>query len=179
MLEVTKSDITALDDSQLRALIGRLCEAEVEREGLGISGIRYGGNQNAPDGGIDVAVELGQILRKGSYIPTAFCCIQVKKYKFPPANIKKELCSQGKLRPLFKDLALRNGSYILVSGADDLSESALSNRLNAMKACLGDLSSKITLRFYDQTALCQWSNTHPSVAAWIKQTLGNKKIGCG
>ena len=53
-LEITGEQIAELSDSDLRSLIGLLCEADYRVAGLSTSGIRWGGHQNARDGGLDV-----------------------------------------------------------------------------------------------------------------------------
>ena len=58
MFEITGDDIAALGDTDLRTLIGLLCEAEMRRRGLPSSAVTWGGNQNAKDGGLDVRVSL-------------------------------------------------------------------------------------------------------------------------
>jgi hypothetical protein len=54
MFEITRDDIAALNDEDLRTLIGRLCEAELRRNGLPVSAATWGGDQTAKDGGLDV-----------------------------------------------------------------------------------------------------------------------------
>ena len=71
MFEVTGEEIMALEDKALRELVGRLCKAEVERDGIGTAGVQYSGEQDATDGGADVEVDIGCLLRRGSYIPRA------------------------------------------------------------------------------------------------------------
>ena len=58
MFDVSPDDISQLDDTNLRALVARLCEAELHDQGLSPAAVTYGGHQNAPDGGIDVRVDL-------------------------------------------------------------------------------------------------------------------------
>ena len=58
MFEITAEDITLLNDENLRAVVARLCEAELRRRGFSASCVTWGGNQTAADGGIDVCVTL-------------------------------------------------------------------------------------------------------------------------
>ena len=58
MFEITGDDISLLNDTDLRDLIGRLCEAELRRHGHSVSHAAWGGNQTAKDGGLDVHVSL-------------------------------------------------------------------------------------------------------------------------
>ena len=43
MLEITGDDIAALNDEDLRTLIGRLCEAELRARNLTTSAVTWGG----------------------------------------------------------------------------------------------------------------------------------------
>lgn len=56
LLEISSEDITKLNDADLRTLIGRLCEAEYRVLGLSTNCIFWGGEQDAPDGGLDVVI---------------------------------------------------------------------------------------------------------------------------
>ncbi|WP_020085708.1 hypothetical protein [Hyphomicrobium zavarzinii] len=58
MFEITGDDIALLNDTDLRTLIGRLCEADLRRRGHSTSYVTWGGNQTAKDGGLDVYVAL-------------------------------------------------------------------------------------------------------------------------
>lgn len=69
MLEVTAEDITQLNDEELRKLVGGLCEAELRVKGLSTSHVRFGGDQNASDGGLDVVVRLPSEHRIDGFIP--------------------------------------------------------------------------------------------------------------
>jgi NAD(P)-dependent dehydrogenase (short-subunit alcohol dehydrogenase family) len=71
MFEITSDDIALLNDEDLRALVGLLCESEVRSRGFSASLVTWGGNQNAADGGVDVRVrvydEQFDINIKGAY----------------------------------------------------------------------------------------------------------------
>ena len=56
MFEVTGEDISNLNDVELRTLVVKLCEAELRRVDLPVSALTAGGDQNAPDGGLDVRI---------------------------------------------------------------------------------------------------------------------------
>jgi hypothetical protein len=58
MFEVIGSDIAALTDVDLRTLVARLALAELRKAGLPQSSVLAGGNQTAPDGGLDVRVSV-------------------------------------------------------------------------------------------------------------------------
>jgi len=57
-LELTGEHVAKLGDEDLRTLVIKLCEAELRRTGRPHSAVLAGGNQTAPDGGVDVRVRL-------------------------------------------------------------------------------------------------------------------------
>ena len=83
MFEITGDDISLLNDADLRALIGRLCEAELRRLGHSVSHATWGGNQTAKDGGLDVHVALPPGTSIGGFIPRTETGFQVKKPDMP------------------------------------------------------------------------------------------------
>lgn len=58
IFEVTDDQIERLTDTDLRTLVGYLCEQEVRKQGHSPAAVTRGGNQTAKDGGIDVRVAL-------------------------------------------------------------------------------------------------------------------------
>lgn len=69
IFEITGNDIAELNDTDLRNLIGMLCEADYRFSGMCVSGIRYSGHQDAKDGGIDVMVENEDAPPDTSFVP--------------------------------------------------------------------------------------------------------------
>jgi hypothetical protein len=57
-LELTGEHVAQLGDEDLRLLVVKLCEAELRRTGRPSSAVLAGGNQTAPDGGVDVRIQL-------------------------------------------------------------------------------------------------------------------------
>lgn len=116
MLEIRGKEISELNDEDLWALVGWLCEAELHRRDLPSAGITWGGNPNASDGGIDVGVDLSTPFDTDDFIPRHKTGFQVKKNDMPRNAILKEMRPKGKLRPAIIDLAETQGAYIIVSG---------------------------------------------------------------
>lgn len=179
IFDITNDDIQKLNDSDLRSLIARLCEAELESIGESTAGVTWGGNQNASDGGIDIRVESHRFSSKCSYIPAATTLFQVKQYDITPNEIKKEICPNGIAREAIVELIAQKGSYIMVSGASSTSDSALKNRLNAMKEALCKVQdiSHIKLDFYDSNRVASWVRSYPSLISWVKNKIGQPISG--
>lgn len=60
-LELTGEHVARLGDEDLRLLVVKLCEAELRRNGRPSSAVLAGGNQTAPDGGVDVRIQLENV----------------------------------------------------------------------------------------------------------------------
>ena len=79
--DITGADIEKLNDTDLRILIGLLCEAEVFKRTHTNKGVLYGGHQDAPDGGIDVEVNAAFPASSIGFIPRDHVGFQVKNQK--------------------------------------------------------------------------------------------------
>lgn len=174
LLEVTADQIEQLNDTDLRELIGRLCEREVRDRQHSTSAVTWGGHQNAGDGGIDVRVSLPAGTALSGYIPKAATGIQVKAKKMPRSAILTEMAPKGILLSSIVELVADGGAYIIVSSKDSLSDTALKERKAAMTAAVGLLppASSLTLDFYDRNRIATWVNLQVGLVAWVREKLG-------
>ena len=182
MLEITGDHIAALNDVDLRSLIGLLCEAELRKKGLSVSGVTWGGNQTAPDGGLDVRVEIDTPLDINGFIPKSITGFQVKKPDMSASAIIKEMCpplQNGIIRPVITDLANSNGAYIIVSSAGSTADKPLKERNQAMREALANLpnADDLATRFYDRGLIATWVRSHPSMILWVRSKLNNPISG--
>ena len=179
MFEITGDDIALLNDTDLRALVGRLCEATVRRTGNSPSVVTWGGDQNAPDGGIDVRVALPSTATIGGFVPRPVTGFQVKRPEMPPSAIPKEMRPSDSLRPSIRKLAEEGGAYVLISSKDSASDSALQDRRDAMANALHDLPnpSSLALDFYDRDRLATWVRDHPGLIPWVRSRIGKSVPG--
>ena len=125
MLENTDRDIADRNDTDLRALVALLAEATLRRHHLPSSAVTWGADQNAPDGGLNVRVELEAGAAIGGFIPSSSTGFKVKKIDMAPANIRSEMRHGGLLRNSISDLADKDDAYIIASSG---SRRAGSNR---------------------------------------------------
>jgi hypothetical protein len=171
MLEITGNDIAALNDEDLRSLVGRLCESELRSHGLSTSAVTWGGDQNAADGGIDVRVKIDTGATPGGFIPRSNVGFQVKKTDFTPGLIGPEMRPSGLLRPSISGLINERGAYIIASSGSDTSDSALTGRLEAMRSAVADNTGheNLLLDFYDRNRLATWTRNHPGLVVWVRQ----------
>jgi len=174
MFEIEGQHIAELNDEDLRTLVARLCEAELHSKSWPISAVTAGGDQNAPDGGLDVRVELAMNLQDGDFIPKSKTGFQVKLPDMGPSAIKREMLPHGTLRQVISDLARESGAYIIVSAQGSTADSALSRRKEAMYEALSDDENKdsLTLDFYDRNRVASWVRCYPGLAVWVRERIG-------
>jgi hypothetical protein len=176
-LEVSGEDIGKLNDSDLRELIGLLCEADCRTNNLSTKGVLWGGHQDANDGGLDIVVEINTDLN--SFIPRSNTGFQVKKSNMSASEIIKEMKPNGVLRNSIKSLIEISGSYIIISSGANLTNATLKSRLEAMKEAVLDEKNyeKIHLGFYDRGRIATWVRTHPAFILWVQNRIGLNVTG--
>lgn len=173
LIEINGEHIAALSDTDLRTLIGLLCEADFQLAGISTSGVTWGGHQNAGDGGLDVVIRSDSI-PESSFIIHKITGFQVKKPDMPPSAIKKEMRPDGKLRDSIQGLIRSAGAYIIISSKSSVADSSLKNRVEAMKASIEqeDINKSLYLDFYDQNRIATWVRMHPSLIIWVRKKIG-------
>ena len=177
---VTKEEIQQLDDTQARALIARLCEAEVRAAGFSSSAVTWGGDQRAKDGGVDVRVEIRDATEISGYIPRVNTVFQVKAVKtFGDSAIGNEMAPSKQLLPAIAELATNGGAYIIASTKGNESDSALISRKAAMQACIDNaqMEGEVIVDFYDAQKIATWVEQYPAVVVWLKSALGMPIVG--
>ncbi len=177
MLDISAEDIAGLNDDDLRTLIGKLCEAELHAQNLPTSAVTWGGNQNAADGGIDVRV--ASETAAGDFLARQNTGFQVKKTDFTPALIGPEMRPSGDLRPSIRDLIEQSGSYIIASSGASTTDSALRDRIKAMRDAVSpeDPNEALHLDFYDSGRLATWVRNHPGIMLWVRRRIGRAVAG--
>ena len=179
IFRITSSDVKALNDGQARELVARLCKAELQAKGIGTDGVTWGGDQRAKDGGVDVRVEIATAVGINGYIPKDSTIYQVKAESFGKSKIPGEMAPKGVFRQAITDLAGKSGAYIIVSTKDDLSDSSLSERKQAMADCLAahGFAGRVLLDFYDSRKIADWVENAPAIVAWLRNELGKPLEG--
>jgi hypothetical protein len=179
MFEITGDDLQKLDDSELRTLVARLAIAELRASALPIVGVTAGGDQNAPDGGLDVRVESSVPVTAGNFVPRVPLGFQVKKPDIASTAISNEMRPNGVLRPVIGELADLGGAYVIVSSQGSVADKPLQKRRKAMSDALDGHPSatKLHVDFYDRERLAAWVNQFPGVAAWARMRVGRPLAG--
>jgi hypothetical protein len=179
MFDVTPDEIPELNDSDLRELVGRLCEAELASRGLSPVAVTWGGNQTAADGGLDVRVALPAGTAIDGFVPRALSGFQVKTSDMARGAILAEMRPAGAIRPVIQELAEEAGAYIMVSSKGSTADSALRNRRDALREALATIANADQLHtdFYDRTRLATWVRRHPGLITWVKRKVGRALVG--
>lgn len=178
MIELTGTQVAKLNDTDLRELVFRLCEAELRRNNQPVAAVTASGNQTAPDGGIDVRVELSTPA-KLDFIPRSQTGFQVKCEDMPAAKLKKEMCPGGKLRPSILQLIEAGGAYIIVSSKGSVADGPRLKRIEAMRAAITSATNTAVahLDFYDRDRLATWVRGYPGVEHWLRGRIGEPLSG--
>lgn len=178
MFEVTQEDIEALDDKQLRELVARAAQAEAQRHGHSPLHVTWGGNQTAPDGGLDVKADIPFDVPCPA-LPRGLTGYQVKKPDMSAGDIREEMRPNGVLRDIFPRLAAAGGAYLIVSSTGTLSETFLVKRRAAIRQALHDCPDQENLftDFLDRRRLADWVNQHAGVVAWVREQAGRSLQG--
>ena len=179
MFEIAERHIGMLTDADLRTLVSRLALAELRGQGCPLSAVTAGGDQDAPDGGVDVRIDSLVALDVADFVPRRQTGFQVKKPDMGPAAITKEMRPKGMLRPVISELAKAGGAYVIVSAQGSVADSALTARKKAMRAAVAGAENTdgLYLDFYDRVRLATWVNEHPGVIAWLRDRIGQPLAG--
>ena len=179
MFDISKDQLRLLNDTDLRELVARLCQAELRIRGAPVSAVKWGGSQNAPDGGLDVDCRLEDQRFSGDFVPRARTGIQVKTSSMSASRISDEMSPDGIVRPIFFELAREKGCYIIVSLADDPAGTMLGQRSTYMRdeVCGIENHNDLRLEFYGRGHLENWLREHPGVELWVRKRLGIPAVG--
>jgi hypothetical protein len=165
VFDIDGSHIAELNDTDLRTLVARLCEAELRRAGLPVSAVTAGGDQNAADGGLDVRVDLPASTNLSGFIPRPATGFQVKVPDMPPRSILEEMRPGGAIRSVIQELASTSGAYIVISAKGSTSDSALQRRRRAMREAVTDLADSGALTFM---IVSVWRRGSAITRVWLR-----------
>lgn len=180
IFDIEKDDLLRLSDVLLEELIARLAEAEVSANGYSPAYVCWSGSINAPDGGIDIHVQVPAKNLNTGFLARSDTILQAKIHAMPKSTIQNEMSDEyGQLSETISEQVSKGGSYIIVSLSDDCSPTMRKDRLEAMKGAVQSHSKSdlIHLDFYDRSKLALWLRQHPSVLLWVKEKLGQGYSG--
>lgn len=152
--------------------------AELDQRGLPVSGITAGGNQDAPDGGIDVRAGVPH-LPNPDFVPRRTTGYQVKKPNMVASAIKDEMKPEGTLRAVIGEIADAGGAYVIVRAQGSVADRPPADRRKAMRDAVAGYPNGAALHvdFCDRERVATWANRHPGVAAWVRARVGRELSG--
>ena len=117
LFEVSPEDVASLAPVDLWELVARLCQVTLADAGLPTVCVTHGGHLSAPDGGIDVRVQLreGDLPSTEAALAPSNYWLQVKATKMGVGEIQSEMLKGGKLRPSIEKLIEEGGGYIIAT----------------------------------------------------------------
>lgn len=113
IFDINKDELLGLSDTLLEELIARLAEAEVAACGHSPARVRWSGSINAPDGGIDVHVQVPVEQLNSGYIERPDTVFQAKKHRMRRADILREMAPSGVLSPMISGQATKGEAISL------------------------------------------------------------------
>lgn len=141
--------------------------------------VTAGGAQDAPDGGLDVRVELPASLERHDFVPRAKTGFQVKRPDMPREKILTEMRTGDHLRPVISELEAVDGAYIIVSAQGLVADGPLADRRSAMRDAIADDPNQARLHtdFYDRERVATWCNEYVGAAAFVRARTGHDLSG--
>jgi hypothetical protein len=114
-----------------------------------------------------------------SFIPRKLSGFQVKKPDMPKKEILMEMRPNNALRRAIIELIQAGGAYIIVSSNGSQTETALKNRVAAMKEAIADEENNQNLQveFLDRGRVATWVRSHPSMIVWVRQKASRPLSG--
>jgi hypothetical protein len=175
---LSADDIGLLNDTDLRVLVEKLCRAELQKQGLPVSGVTAGGHQTAPDGGIDVRVEASQISSL-DFIKRHLTGFQVKCSDMSASKIKNEMKVDGQLKSSIQQILLAGGAYVIVCSQGSVADGPLRQRRKAMHEATSGMAvhPDSALDFYDAKRLADWVGLYPGVEHWVRERIAKPMEG--
>jgi len=93
--ELQASDVSNLNDSDLRELVARLCEAELVNQDKPSICVAWGGAQEAPDGGLDVHVKNAGMLTNQTLFHERILDFKLRKARWAQRPVLKRCAKKA------------------------------------------------------------------------------------
>ena len=178
--EVTHEHVAALDARNLPPLLHRLLKNEAHAHALPTPDIHVPRNIDARDGGEDGRIAWIGCPGRTSFLPSRTCQFQLKARTILPSAVAAEVLTRsGTIKPMVRSVLEAGGCYILLI-AHPYSRESIENRetriLDALRGAGLDVQGDQVVVF-DARRVADWTNCHPSVAAWLKELTQPGTLG--
>ena len=178
--EIDGQDISVFTVQTMPLLLRRLLGVEAKAHGLPEYDVHVSGNIYAADGGED-----GHIFWNGgppntSFLPSQLSAFQLKAGDISPGKAGREVLTKGgAVKPMVRSVLERGGNYIVLC-ARSYTHRQIETREERIRKAVRDGGTKIAdgqVDFRDADQIASWVNSHPSVAAWVKEATRPGTIG--
>ena len=170
--EVANKHVAVLDARDLARLLDRLLRSEAHTHALPNPDIHVAGNIDARDGGEDGRITWEGGPERTEMLPRRMCQFQLKSGDLRPSTIGAEvLTPSGVIKPMVRTFLKAGGCYIMLFSRA-YSRESVENREAALRDALRGAGLDVPddqIVVYDAKRTADWTNRHPSVAAWLKE----------
>lgn len=177
--EVQGRDLADLRPGQLHELLRRLLSVEAQANGIPLDGIQVSSNIAERDGGEDGRISWQDGPKRTGFLPSRLCQFQLKAGGIKPSEAGREVLARSEVKPMVRSVLEQGGHYILLC-ARRYPQEAIEKREKAIHEALREAGLSVPpkrISFRDTDMIAQWVNAHPSVALWVRETVGLARVG--
>ena len=177
--EVAGEDLEDLRPEQLHELLRRLLSVEAQANDIPLDGIHVSSNTAAPDGGEDGRISWRGGREHTRFLPARLCQFQLKAGGIQPAQAGLEVRARGSVTPMVRSVLEQGGRYILLC-TRPYPRQKIERRETAIHEALREAGLPVPperISFRDADMIAEWVNAHPSVALWVRETVGLPRVG--
>ena len=177
--EVVPEHVAALDAQSLPHLLDRLLRSEAQANALPNPDIHIPFNINARDGGEDGRITWEGGPGRSEFLPSRICQFQLKAREIRPTLVGAEVLRRGTVKRMVRSALEAGGCYLMLSSRAYSRESIENREARLRDAVRGaglDVRN-VQIVFRDATWIADWTNRHPSVATWLKESTQPGTLG--
>ncbi len=173
LLDVTGTDIRALDRWEFPQLLRHLLSVEARANNLPHHRIHVASNIDAPDGGIDGRMQWEGGLKLTNFLPSRLTGFQLKSGTISASKAGSDVLNKDgrTVKDMVRSVLSEGGHYIMLCSRAYTSKGIL-ERASRIRQAVRDTGLTINdaqIDFRDADLIAMWANAYPSVAAWVKE----------
>ena len=178
--DVTGEHIATLTEWMLPQFLRRLLHAEAQAYSLPADGIHVASSITTPDGGEDGCFVWEGNRDRTPFIPCRFNQFQLKSAQISPSAAGGDVLTQtGAVKDMVRSALEAGGHYIMLC-THKYTRKLIVKREDRIREALRNAGMKIDdsqIQFRDADQIAAWTNSHPSVAVWVKELTEPGSVG--
>ena len=178
--DVTGEHIATLTERMLPQLLRRLLHAEAQTYSLPADGIHVASSISTPDGGEDGYFKWEDNRDRTPFLPGRSNQFQLKSAQIAPSAAGADvLAKTGAVKDMVRSALEAGGCYIMLC-AHKYTRKLIVKREDRIREALRNAGMKIDdsqIQFRDADQIAAWTNSHPSVAVWVKELIQPGSVG--